>query len=244
MNRAAEALLGARAGGDEASLHELPPDLETAVALAARHVLEGKGALRPARARRRRSGWRGRTGRAGCSRAPRRCTSEEGQVTGATVILQDVTRLRRFDELRNDLVATVAHEFRTPLTSLRMAIHLCAEEAAGPLTEKQADLLGAAREDCERLQRIVDDLLDLSRVEAGRVELQREPVSPAALLAAATSQARTAAEAARVALELDPLPTEVPVLADGPRIDLVLANLARQRHPPHARRRPGDAHRA
>ena len=74
-----------------------------------------------------------------------------GEIRGATVILQDVTRLRRFDELKNDLVATVAHEFRTPLTSLRMAI-IFASKAAGPLTEKQADLLYAAREDCERLQ--------------------------------------------------------------------------------------------
>ena len=101
----------------------------------------------------------------------------EGELRGAAVVLQDVTRLRRFDELKNDLVATVAHEFRTPLTSLRMAIHLCLEEAAGPLTEKQADLLFAAREDCERLQAIVDDLLDLSRIQAGREELSSSAAS-------------------------------------------------------------------
>ena len=86
-----------------------------------------------------------------------------GVIVGATVILQDVTRLRRFEELKNDLVATVAHEFRTPLTSLRMAVHLCTEQVAGPLTDKQAELLHAAREDCDRLQGMVDDLLDLSR---------------------------------------------------------------------------------
>jgi two-component system, NtrC family, sensor histidine kinase KinB len=80
----------------------------------------------------------------------------------------------RFDELKNDLVATVAHEFRTPLTSLRMAIHLCADETVGPLTEKQADLIAAAREDCERLQGIVDDLLDLSRIQSGRMALQTD----------------------------------------------------------------------
>ena len=90
-----------------------------------------------------------------------------GVVVGATVILQDVTRLRRFEELKNDLVATVAHEFRTPLTSLRMAVHLCTEQAAGPLTDKQAELLHAARDDCDRLQGMVDDLLDLSRIESG-----------------------------------------------------------------------------
>jgi len=87
--------------------------------------------------------------------------SEEGAVKGATVILQDVTRLRRVDNLRSNLVSTIAHEFRTPLTSLRMAIHLCLEQAAGPLTERQADILQAARDDCERLQAIVDELLDL-----------------------------------------------------------------------------------
>ena len=55
-------------------------------------------------------------------------------------MLQDATRLFRFDELKNDLVATVAHEFRTPLTSLRMALHLCTDGAVGALTDKQGDL--------------------------------------------------------------------------------------------------------
>src|SRR6185295_18828418 len=74
-----------------------------------------------------------------------------GNVGAVTVVFQDVTRLRRFDELAGDLIATAAHEFRTPLTSLRMAIHLCLEQVPGPINDKQADLLHAAREDCERL---------------------------------------------------------------------------------------------
>ena len=82
---------------------------------------------------------------------------EGGGIVAATVVLQDVTRLRHFEELRNDLVSTVAHQFRTPLTSLRMAIHLCLEGAAGSLTEKQQDLLYAGREECERLQGIVEE---------------------------------------------------------------------------------------
>jgi NtrC-family two-component system sensor histidine kinase KinB len=133
-----------------------------------------------------------------------------------TVVLQDVTRLMRFDELKNDLVATVAHELRTPLTSLRMAVHLCLEEAAGPLTEKQAELLHAAREDCERLQTIVDDLLDLSRMQSGRVE-----VSPVALSAKALAEA-AAADTKTVVTVVEPI---LPVLADPERIGLVLHNL-------------------
>jgi signal transduction histidine kinase len=98
--------------------------------------------------------------------------------------LQDVTRLRRFEELRNDLVATVAHEFRTPLTSLRMAVHLLSEEAVGPLTRKQADLMFAAREECDRLQSIVDELLDLSRIQADRIELRTSELDPEELIRA------------------------------------------------------------
>ena len=65
-------------------------------------------------------------------------SSDEGQLLGVTVVLQDITRVRRFDELKDDLVATVAHEFRTPLTSLRMAIHLLAEQTVGPLVRAAA----------------------------------------------------------------------------------------------------------
>ena len=117
-------------------------------------------------------------------------------MTGAAIDLQDVTRLFRFDELKNDLVATVAHEFRTPLTSLRMALHLCTEEVVGPLTPKQADLLFAAREDCERLQIIVDDLLNLSRIESGRIDLHRRRVEPGSLVDAVVDVHRAAAEQA------------------------------------------------
>jgi PAS domain S-box-containing protein len=148
-----------------------------------------------------------------------------GVVVGATVILQDVTRLRRFEELKNDLVATVAHEFRTPLTSLRMAVHLCTEQVAGPLTDKQAELLHAAREDCDRLQAMVDDLLDLSRIESGRIELFPLPTSASTLIDNAIEEHRGEVEAAGVKLSVDlPVP-EVRVLADHERVGHVFSNL-------------------
>jgi signal transduction histidine kinase len=148
-----------------------------------------------------------------------------GVVIGATAILQDVTRLRRFEELKNDLVATVAHEFRTPLTSLRMAVHLCTEEVAGPVTEKQAELLHAAREDCDRLQAMVDDLLDLSRIESGRVELFPLPTAVSHLVQSAFEEHEQEAAEAGLSLTVEsPLP-EVRVLADHERIGHVFSNL-------------------
>ena len=163
-NLAAQTLLGLRAGeGQKEPLKSLAASVSNIIERMRSHVLSGKGAFQP-------------RGFEDAVQLPTllgdrqflpRATpvyETQGVIVGATVILQDVTRLRRLEELKNDVVATVAHEFRTPLTSLRMAVHLCTEQVVGPLTEKQAELLGTAREDCDRLQTMVDDLLDLSRI--------------------------------------------------------------------------------
>ena len=94
---------------------------------------------------------------------------EAGASFGAAVILQDVTRLRLLDEVKTNLVSTVSHELKTPLTSVRMGLHLLLEERIGALNDKQTELLLAAREDSERLLRMINDLLDLAKLESGRV---------------------------------------------------------------------------
>jgi two-component system, NtrC family, sensor histidine kinase KinB len=225
LNRAAETLLRIGPGeGTGTPIHALDPALRERVEAILAHVLSGKGAVVP-------RGFEDAI-RVDLQDGPHRLLpratalySEEGAVTGATVVLQDVTRLVRFDELKNDLVATVAHEFRTPLTSLRMAIHMCAEEAAGPLTAQQADLMAAARQDCERLQGIVDDILDLSRIQAGRIELHARAVDPVALLEQAVQEAGPAARAGGVELSVEAPVQALELQADPERIGVVLANL-------------------
>ncbi len=93
---------------------------------------------------------------------------EAGQIFGAAVVLQDVTRLRLLDEVKTNLVSTVSHELKTPLTSVRMGLHLLLEERIGALNDKQTELLLAAREDSERLLRMINDLLDLAKLESGK----------------------------------------------------------------------------
>lgn len=223
LNAAAEVLFP-RAGGAEPSVAALGAALRETVERVRAHVLGGKGPYLP-------HGLDEAVtveGADGARRLLPRASPlySEGAITGATIVLQDVTRLMRFDELKNDLVATVAHEFRTPLTSLRMAIHLCAGEVVGPLTEKQADLMFAARQDCERLQAIVDDLLDLSRIQSGRLELTRGPVAPQQLVEAVVREYRGEAKAAEIELRGiagEHLPR---VDVDRERIGLVLSNLA------------------
>lgn len=222
-NRIAEALLGVRLDA-EAPLAPMPPEVRAVVDRVRSHVLASDGPYVP----------RGfeeavlvSSSEGALALLPRASPvlGEGGGVLGATVVLQDVTRLRRFDELKNDLVATVAHEFRTPLTSLRMAIHLCIEGAVGPVTEQQLDLLSAAREDCERLQRIVDDLLDLARIRAGLFELSPTRVDVTALLDQALADVRSAAEPRGVKLAAHVAPGAETLVADRERLGLALQNL-------------------
>jgi signal transduction histidine kinase len=145
-----------------------------------------------------------------------------------------VTAARRIEELRDDLVATVAHELKTPLTSLRMAVHLCLEEAAGPLTPGQLDLLHGARQDCERLQAIIDDILDLARIQSGRLELHREPLLAEELVAAVVGAHEDSAREQGLALEADVLPGGPSAAGDRERLELVLGNFVTNalRHTP------------
>lgn len=151
--------------------------------------------------------------------------AEEGGAVGTTVVLEDVTRVRRLEELRNDLVATVAHEFRTPLTSMRMAVHLLVEGSVGELTPRQADLVYAARADCERLQSIVDELLDLSRIQAGRIALERQRAEPEELVRAAVDAHRGAAAHRGVRLRAEVLPGIGSVDVDVERMQVAFSNI-------------------
>ncbi len=107
---------------------------------------------------------------------------EGGNTYGAAVILQDVTRLRLLDEVKSNLVSTVSHELKTPLTSIRMGLYLLLEERIGSLNPKQTELLLAAREDSERLLGMLNDLLDLAKLESGKAALNREDIDAGTLV--------------------------------------------------------------
>ena len=117
-----------------------------------------------------------------------------GSTLGAAVVLADVTRFQLLDQIKSDLVATASHELKTPLSSIGMAIHVLLEEAVGPLTPKQTELLVVARGGCERLLSMINNLLDLARLEEGISRLEIRPEQPAALLRAAADLVRERTE--------------------------------------------------
>ncbi|MEW6660759.1 MAG: ATP-binding protein [Thermodesulfobacteriota bacterium] len=225
MNRAAEALLGPTVTGSLMDhLHTLHPDLAEAVEKVRGHVISGRGPYIPEVI-----GEAAQTTLAGAERyllpqaAP--LFDDLGNLTSITMVLRDVTLMSKLDEMSRNLVGTLAHEFRTPLTSLHMAVHILLEQLGGTLTEKQLDLLYAAREDCERLQNLVDDTLNIMRIQAGKIELQRVNVRILPLVENILNQHRLLAEERGLTLsqKLSPLVDEV--FADPEHLELVFANL-------------------
>jgi signal transduction histidine kinase len=148
-----------------------------------------------------------------------------GHTLGAAVLLQDITRFRLLDEVKSDLVATVSHELKTPLTSVRLALHLLLEETVGPLTPKQTELLLDARDNAERLLARVNNLLDLARLERGQDQLDLRPQPVADLLQAAAEAIRPRAADKGVDVTVA-TPPDLPLAAvDSQRLGHALGNL-------------------
>jgi two-component system, NtrC family, sensor histidine kinase KinB len=151
--------------------------------------------------------------------------NEENVLIGVAVILYDVTRFRLLDDAKTNLVATVSHELKTPLTSVRMAVHLLLEKTMGTLTPRQHELLVTARNDSERLLRILNDLLDLTRLEEGKSDLYREKMSPAELVQAVADIMRDTVANRKLKFTCQVEPNLPPVFVDSARINHVFTNL-------------------
>jgi len=150
---------------------------------------------------------------------------DEGRLMGAVTLLEDITHLREIDRLKSEFIATASHELRTPLTSVQMGVHLLLEGAVGGLTDAQRTVLQACREDCERLGRLMRDLLDLSKIEGGESAPNRVAAHIGDLIGAAISALKGRADTKRVALTAE-VPSDLPpVLADRAQIERVVTNL-------------------
>jgi two-component system, NtrC family, sensor histidine kinase KinB len=147
------------------------------------------------------------------------------QLVGVTLMLADVTRLRRIDEVKTGLISTVSHELKTPLTSIRLAIHVLMNEKLGPLSPQQTEILATARQDSDRLYRVIEDLLDISRIESGRDELQFEPVNVEDLVLQVTDKMRSVFLDKKITVHLKVAPAVPRVLIDPARFQLVFDNL-------------------
>jgi signal transduction histidine kinase len=150
-------------------------------------------------------------------------TSPQGDRSVAT-IMRDISGWKHLDRVKSEFVSTVSHELRTPLTAIRGSLGLLEGGGVTNLPPKALNLLRIARNNCDRLVRLLNDMLDLDKIEAGKLALRAVPLEPAEVVGAALDELRPMADQRAIALveDLSPVPS---VTGDRDRLIQVLTNL-------------------
>ncbi len=141
------------------------------------------------------------------------------------LVSRDITEERTAARLKDELVSTVSHELRTPLTAISGALGIVAAGAAGELTEKADRLVRIAQRNSERLIVLVNDLLDIDKLQSGQMEFQFAEADLSEIVLAGIEQNVPYAERGGLRLQVEVPPDRVPVRVDRHRIQQVLANL-------------------
>jgi len=148
---------------------------------------------------------------------------EDGRVSGMVVAFQDVSERRRLERMKDEFISTVSHELRTPLTSLRASLGLIQSGSLDKRPEKQRQMIEMAIGNCDRLTRLVNDILDFDGAEKRRLPLNRAPVEAIDLLRRAADVAHGAATQSRMEFRIDAKAS--PIFADPERVMQVLNEL-------------------
>ena len=149
---------------------------------------------------------------------------DEGAIAGMVVAFQDVSERSRLEKMKDEFISTVSHELRTPLTSLRASLGLISSGSLDKRPEKQKQMLEVAIGNCDRLVRLVNDILDFDKVERGGMAINREVLPAAEILRRAADVEHEAAVKAQITFRFD-TPAEVLVDVDQARILQVLSEL-------------------
>ncbi len=149
---------------------------------------------------------------------------EDGQVVGSVMAFQDMTKLREVEEMKQQFVSTVSHELRTPLTSIRGYLEALIEDEAGPLNEEQREYAEISYRNAKRLEMLVGDLLTVSRLDSGRLNMNVERIEIDRVLRQLEEEFRPIAEDKGLALSVTAV-SGLAVNGDRLRTVQVLSNL-------------------
>jgi signal transduction histidine kinase len=149
----------------------------------------------------------------------------EEQVIGEVIVLQNITPFHELDEAKTNFIATISHELKTPISSILMSAKLLEDARVGVVNEEQKGLVQHIKEDSERLLKITGELLNLTQVEAGKIQLAFQPVLPKEILLYAIDANKTQAEQLKQTIEMRIDPLVEAVNADKEKTSWVLSNL-------------------
>ena len=156
----------------------------------------------------------------------------EGKIVGFLRVAKDITekkryerRLKELDKMKSDFVSNVSHELRTPLTSIKGSVDNMLDGLTGSLNEKQIRYLNRIKSNTDRLSRLINDLLDLSRIESGRVEVRPTTLPLTALAEEVAEHMKALAAEKLIRIEVPSSDPSVTVWADRDKVTQVLMNL-------------------
>lgn len=149
----------------------------------------------------------------------------EGRFSGVVALARDITQIKALEHMKSEFISTVSHELRTPLTSIRGALGLVTGGAVGTLPEKAAELVSIAYRNSERLVRIINDILDIEKIESGKLSMTLAPVDAASFMRQAVETHAAYGEKYGVRFVLEEPVPDLRVVADGDRLMQILANL-------------------
>jgi PAS domain S-box-containing protein len=152
-------------------------------------------------------------------------TDEEGEWVGRILALRDVTRENELDQMKTDFISVVSHELRTPLTSIRGYTDLLLSGASGEVSELQQEFLGIIQASTNRLSNLINDILDISRIESGRIKLRLEPINYHMIVADVLRLMKASADEKDITFDAS-MPEQLPIVrGDADKVTQVLTNL-------------------
>ncbi|MBA2654573.1 MAG: response regulator [Gammaproteobacteria bacterium] len=149
----------------------------------------------------------------------------QGEKLGSVIVIHNITDRIRVEKLKNEFVSTVSHELRTPLTSIRGSLGLAIGGATGELNKKTKDMLEIAYNNCQRLIRLINDILDIEKIEAGKMEFDLHPLPIATVVENAILANQAFGQKFNIKIQLEGEIPDVTINVDGDRLEQVMTNL-------------------
>jgi signal transduction histidine kinase len=129
--------------------------------------------------------------------------TNNGEVIGQVIVLRNITPFHELNEAKTNFIATVSHELKTPISSIKMSAQLLSDNRIGNLNEEQTELLKSISDDSERLLKITSELLNMSQVETGNIQLKLQPTAPAEIVKQALEAVQFKAQQKQVNIKIN-----------------------------------------
>ena len=147
------------------------------------------------------------------------------KLIGNVILLQNITEYKELDFAKTNFIATISHEFKTPISSIKMSVQLLENNQIGLLNEEQKDLVESIKDDSNRLLKITSELLNVTQVESGSIQLNILPTEAQSIVSYAINANKNAAEQKNIELRLALDPSLPPIFVDSEKTAWVITNL-------------------